>query len=561
MNAGMKNGINLLMILVLFISCVQEKEDNNVLRRVEACMELFPDSALSLLSQIECPECMRGQQRADYALLLTQALDKNYLDNLQSDSLIMIAVEYYKQEGDKLKAGKAYFYYGKVMLLKERFSDAMQAYLEASSLLEETRDYKVQGMVWEYIGYLNSVQGLYENSIDNFKHSIRYYELASDRRRILYGYRNMARGYFSVHHNDSAGWYAEKGLVLSDTVSGMKASFLHLLGLIANNEKRYPQAIEYFSNAMEVCDNLNDKYRYSLSLGRVYSEAGQKKKAEDCFVSCINATNIFVSSGAYYYLADMHKKDGNYLKAFLYKEKSDSLLEVTRNAELQKQLLDLQNKYENDKLILENKQIRLENEKQTYFYLFLFVFILGLGIIAFFLVRKRYRTKLLRNVEIIGNNNAIINRYACRIAELENVSLQERQAKQEEIGILNRKILCLIAENKRVCENSSVDALFVLEELKQGNLIISNMTIAERQHIFDFLDLVHANFITRLKQEFDLTKNELLLAALLKVGFSNKQLMIVFDCEMKSIYKNRQRLKADLGLTKNDSLEQMVMMY
>ena len=561
MKAGMKNGINLLMILVLFISCVQEKEDNNVLRRVEACMELFPDSALSLLSQIECPECMRGQQRADYALLLTQALDKNYLDNLQSDSLIMIAVEYYKQEGDKLKAGKAYFYYGKVMLLKERFSDAMQAYLEASSLLEETRDYKVQGMVWEYIGYLNSVQGLYENSIDNFKHSIRYYELASDRRRILYGYRNMARGYFSVHHNDSAGWYAEKGLVLSDTVSGMKASFLHLLGLIANNEKRYPQAIEYFSNAMEVCDNLNDKYRYSLSLGRVYSEVGQKKKTEDCFVSCINATNIFVSSGAYYYLADMHKKDGNYLKAFLYKEKSDSLLEVTRNAELQKQLLDLQNKYENDKLILENKQIRLENEKQTYFYLFLFVFILGLGIIAFFLVRKRYRTKLLRNVEIIGNNNAIINRYACRIAELENVSLQERQAKQEEIGILNRKILCLIAENKRVCENSSVDALFVLEELKQGNLIISNMTIAERQHIFDFLDLVHANFITRLKQEFDLTKNELLLAALLKVGFSNKHLMIVFDCEMKSIYKNRQRLKADLGLTKNDSLEQMVMMY
>ena len=32
-NARMKNGINLLMILVLFISCVQEKEDNNVLRR------------------------------------------------------------------------------------------------------------------------------------------------------------------------------------------------------------------------------------------------------------------------------------------------------------------------------------------------------------------------------------------------------------------------------------------------------------------------------------------------------------------------------------------------
>ena len=65
----------------------------------------------------------------------------------------------------------------------------------------------------------------------------------------------------------------------------------------------------------------------------------------------------------------------------------------------------------------------------------------------------------------------------------------------------------------------------------------------------------------KISKSFYLTKNELLLAALLKVGFSNKQLMIVFDCEMKSIYKNRQRLKADLGLTKNDSLEQMIMMY
>ena len=47
------------------------------------------------------------KQRADYALLLTQARDKNYLDSLQSDSLIKIAVDYYKDDG--VKAGKALF--------------------------------------------------------------------------------------------------------------------------------------------------------------------------------------------------------------------------------------------------------------------------------------------------------------------------------------------------------------------------------------------------------------------------------------------------------------------
>ena len=42
MNARMKNGINLLMILVLFISCVQEKEDDNVLSTWKRVWNYFP---------------------------------------------------------------------------------------------------------------------------------------------------------------------------------------------------------------------------------------------------------------------------------------------------------------------------------------------------------------------------------------------------------------------------------------------------------------------------------------------------------------------------------------
>ena len=106
-----------------------------------------------------------------------------------------------------------------------------------------------------------------------------------------------------------------------------------------------------------------------------------------------------------------------------------------------------------------------------------------------------------------------------------------------------------------------MEALFILGELEQGRLIVEKITDSERQHIFDYLDLVHANFISRIKANFDLTKGELLLAALIKVGFSVKQLMIVFDCETRSIYKNKQRLKAHLKLKKEDSLEQMIAFY
>ena len=119
----------------------------------------------------------------------------------------------------------------------------------------------------------------------------------------------------------------------------------------------------------------------------------------------------------------------------------------------------------------------------------------------------------------------------------------------------------LTSENKKIRDNSSVEALFILGELKQGRLIAENMTTTERQNIFDFLDLVYANFISRIKTDFDLTKGELLLVALIKLGFSNQQLMIVFDCEMKSVYKNKQRLKSHLLLKKDDALDQMIAFY
>ena len=111
--------LGLLSVCVLLGSCV-EKNVSNVFDKVERYMDVYPDSAL----------------------LLTQARDKNYLDSLQSDSLIKIAVDYYKDDG--VKAGKALFYYGKVAALQDNDTLAIQAYLSALAKLEKTEEYKLQ---------------------------------------------------------------------------------------------------------------------------------------------------------------------------------------------------------------------------------------------------------------------------------------------------------------------------------------------------------------------------------------------------------------------------------
>ena len=104
-------------------------------------------------------------------MLLTQARDKNYLDSLQSDSLIKIAVDYYKDDG--VKAGKALFYYGKVAALQDNDTLAIQAYLSALAKLEKTEEYKLQGFVHEYIGVLNTDRKLYKDALDNLAKALK----------------------------------------------------------------------------------------------------------------------------------------------------------------------------------------------------------------------------------------------------------------------------------------------------------------------------------------------------------------------------------------------------
>lgn len=540
------------------VSCMQTHTNVDLLERAERYIEVYPDSAMKLLNLIQYPERLHAKESADYALLWTQVLDKNNLDSLQSDSLIRVAIDYYKGKNDPVKAGKAYYYYCKTMLVKGKESETMEAYLKALTFLKDTKEYKLQGLVFEHIGYLNLGQGMYEQSIDNYRESVRYYELADDNIGEVHGCRNVARGYLAKQDYDSAHWYANKGLsLLVDTTDHVKSSLLQLLGLIAKDNKQYTEAINYFVSAIGSSKDRNDGLRYYLSLGRTYMDMGKFRLAEKCFNHCKNVDDEFILSGAFYYLCLLKREEGNYKQAFLYKEKSDSLLEIVRNNELREQLLALQKKYEADKLVFENKQIKLEKEKQAYFYLVVVLLISG---VSFSLI-KRYKKKNLRNIEALRINEKIIEEYACRITEFKQKEEWEQKAKKETIGKLNRKILELISENKKIRDNSCVEALFILGELKQGRLIAENMSATERQNIFDFLDLVYANFISRIKADFDLTKGELLLAALIKLGFSNQQLMIVFDCEMKSVYKNKQRLKSHLLLRKDDALEQMIAFY
>lgn len=550
-------------IIVLFETACVQREQSDIYDKVERYMEIYPDSALLLLNQLPHPEKLRGENSADYALLLTQARDKNYLDSLQSDSLIKIAVDYYRGRGNKVKEGKALFYYGKVMAMKDEPTVAMQAYLDAEKVLEGTSEYRQQMILREYIGYLNYDLDMYDIAIDNYQKSLYYGEKVNDMLRVAFAYRNIAQAYIAKQNVDSACWYAECGIAFArkDAVTQVLPSLLQILGIAERDKGDYSSAIDHFLSAIKLEKDSDVINHYYFSLGDIYMQIGQYENAKSCFEKGVTSKQLFTRAGAYNYLSLLEKKRKNYIESLHYREKSDSLLYITQNENLRSQILTLQRKYEHSKLIMEKKRVEQNKQIQLYVLLSAILLIIVLGGVSFILLRKRYMERFKRNLKIIKDNKQTINKY---IYELEKLKLKESQtveSNKEKIGKLNQKVLLLTNENKVIRENICVNAVFLLDQLKKRNLIVKRMSREEKLQIFEYMDLLFGNFISRMRQEYNLTENNTMLVALLKIGFSSKELAFVFECEMNSVFKMKQRLRDRLHLDSDSKLDEFIMSY
>ena len=553
------------IIALLTISCTRNNKDTAILGQVEACMDTYPDSALVLLRQIKNPEKLHGKTRANYALLLTQAQDKNYLDSLQSDSLIGIAVDYYRNKDDKVKAGKAFFYYGKVMATQGRDTIALKAYLDAKKVLAKTKEYKMLYLIVEHIGRIYFAREMYQLALDNYQNVVQYSKIENDTTGIVYGYRNIAWVYLSEQKTDSAYWCVQHcmNILQGDSTSRAFPSILQIEGIIERERGHNLKAIDCFQRAVNLTSDSHLLNHYNYSLGSIYMQTGQYDKAKTCFEQGLTSKEIFTQSGAYNYLYLLEKKKSNYAMALLYKEKSDSLLNISQDKDLQNKIVTIQRNHEAETLLLNNKLLEQQKRSQLYIGISIFLLFIILSVFSYFWIKKQYlkiyrkRVKLHidKELKIYKDNESAINHYVHQIEELGKRETLTAEETKNKIGHLNQEMQILLRENKEIRENFGVSAMFFLGQLKKGLLTVNNMTQLEKERIFEYVDLFSGNSISRLKKDYSLNDNNLMLAVLIKLGFSTSELILACDCEENSIYKKKQRLKTMFHLDKNDSLE------
>ena len=561
----------------LAVSCHRDTDALNMtFSKVEKCMDLCPDSALNLLKGIHDPEKLWGESQATYALLMTQAMDKNYM-KFSSDSLIALALNYYTiTQTSPIMYAKALFYHGRVMLELDKEEEALKSFLAAKDVYERTKDHKMLALIAEEVGMINRKQDLYDDALTNFREALTTYKQLKDSLSVISASLNIARVYLFKSEWDSCSLYYNNALEIAVQKNYLsEITILHELGILYRSMQNLSEAERYFLAAYEKETDEEKKYMECLSLGYLYMQMGQTENARKYLIMSANSSKAYTQISAYDCLYFLEKDIDNFEEAIVYHELADSITNAMEELNSRELIASLQKKYENEKLRNDNLQMKV---RYTNFILWgTIAFLFVVACMCYYYYKNRNNKKKIAEIELqIQENEEEIERYQQEIEDIQiskdqvlkkNLMLEENRTK---VGELNGKIVLLTMQNKTLSEHlkelggelnvgissgSFIHAFRLLLAIKEGTLR-GKLSNEERQKLFSLFDLIYWNYVSRLLERAPtLTKHDLEICCFLKFGLSHEELSCIFHTTSDSVTRAKGRLKGRLGISPQDDLD------
>ncbi|MBP5558563.1 MAG: tetratricopeptide repeat protein [Bacteroidales bacterium] len=159
-------------VAALMLTSCAPVRDRRTLNDLESLMPEGPDSALAVLRGLQPRDLPGLHVRPLHALLLSEALDKNYID-LTDDSLALAANRYYGDHGTKLHRLKSWYYLGRIRFNSGNYAEAVICYDKALEYAEALTNY-------HYIGLVNrEIANAYSEVWDDY-HAIEYIRKSID---------------------------------------------------------------------------------------------------------------------------------------------------------------------------------------------------------------------------------------------------------------------------------------------------------------------------------------------------------------------------------------------
>ncbi|MDO5419856.1 MAG: tetratricopeptide repeat protein [Bacteroides sp.] len=329
--------------LAASVLCQSCKEETTAARPMlvaaDSMMWSNPDSALLVLEQIPASRELQGEERALYALLLTQARYKSCVP-LKDDSLIRIAVNYYKGGREKERLAQAYFYQGCVYVENEELSKAIELYLKSLELIPK-RDSIFVAMLYTHLGSCYSGQKLRSIARDMYKKGYAFC-VGKDSARTCYLLNDIGDTFLVEYQLDSALVYYRQALEMASALqrSDLLFSICSDIAALYNEQGRYAEAEFYISKALSYQSSKKDYTLACSTKGDILGDLNQSDSAIYYWKIGAESSNIYVKASSYDCLFREYKKMKLWKESTLYADSFfiyyDSIQAMNDRAELDK---------------------------------------------------------------------------------------------------------------------------------------------------------------------------------------------------------------------------------
>ena len=412
------------ILMSVSLSSCSSSVKSPLLLSADSLMEIYPDSALSILESISSPQKLPCADRALYALLLTQARHKIYIA-LGDDSLIKTAVEYYGDKKKSVRAAKAHYYWGATYGEKGYTSFAVDEYLTAIRLMP-VRD-EFLAMIYDNLADCYEKDELDNVAMEAYRAA---YQILKGKSGQIYPMRGIARMFLLQNRKDSALFYYQQALdcALADKDSSLIGALYHDFAMVYNEKKDYILANQYVSKAIMI--QGEGAVNACLSKAQIMLNLNQLDSASYFYNKNMSQLDIYGKAVCYDGMYQIAKKKGEWKVATenmdIYKVLYDSIQIMTDNEELNR-LMDKHQLEEHKRLLSEHAKTLVFTLVAVFFFLMIICVFCFMWndrkrkkyYIAFQheLTQKRVYTMLLKDEEVSESNKEHIDKKRSELTE------------------------------------------------------------------------------------------------------------------------------------------------
>lgn len=606
----------IISIIISLISCTHNKNYPTAfqpeLAKAEAMMYRYPDSALHILQGIQPDIPSENEQYATWALLMTQAQYKNQIE--QSDSLINIAYSYFTKHDNAQRKALALYYKGILRHESHHAEDALSFYLEAATEIEKTNDYQLGFLINSEVGLMYLYRKLNDYAMEYFEKAHHNAELSDNQTYIAFSFIYIARAFSQKKQYNKAIEYYEKAIKIGqvNNYPTILASAMNETSFLFLKTGENKKALQYAKDCIKIKKtdqrifSLGDTYRYLKMYDSAYFYLNQ---------ACLSP-NIHTARSAYQALYYISQEEKDYKKAVEYSNKlwfyQDSIGKTERN----KALIEMQEKYDQQKIINENNRSQIKKDRIIRNVLIALIILSFIIAITNYLYQRKIvsqkqeisekEEKIRYFTMKIHENETLINRNKMRIEELtiqmegsleikeqwkeQNKIRQEIQQQNETLKLENNNLQNHISNYAQSLKEKSKE-LEAMEHLSKENqylhkreAFLCNQLIKQTelfnklkttkyidnklwQEIKEKIDLLFDNYTKRLCHQIpSLTDGDIQICCLIKLRFSNGDIANMLAISPTSVSKRKLRLKERIvqeigSLGENQSLDLWLMEY